>query len=133
AKQELETKNQELQERATRDPLTKLYNRAFFAEALSAAIGAASRSAGLLAVVFSDIDHFKRINDTYGHQFGDQVLATVSRIHTEALRRSDIVARYGGEEFVVLVHQPSEKGLEKLAGRLREAVETQEFLVERKR
>jgi diguanylate cyclase (GGDEF)-like protein len=132
-KQELATKNQELQERATRDALTNLYNRAFFAEALNAAIGGASRSAGLLAVLFSDIDHFKRINDTYGHQFGDQVLCAVSRIHTEALRRSDVVARYGGEEFVVLVHQPSEKGLEKLAGRLREAVEGYEFFFEGKR
>jgi diguanylate cyclase (GGDEF)-like protein len=130
ANQALESKNQELQERATRDPLTQLYNRAFFAEALNAAIGGASRSAGLLAVLFSDIDHFKRLNDSYGHQFGDAVLATVARIHTEALRRSDVVARYGGEEFVVLVHQPNEKGLEKLAGRLREAVEKHEFLFE---
>jgi two-component system, cell cycle response regulator len=130
AKLELESKNQELQERATRDPLTKLYNRAFFAEALNAAIGAASRSAGPLAVLFSDIDHFKRINDTYGHQFGDEVLTAVAHIHIEALRRSDVVARYGGEEFVVLVHQPSEKGLEKLAGRLREAVEGHQFQFE---
>jgi diguanylate cyclase (GGDEF)-like protein len=128
AKQELETKNLELQERVIRDPLTRLYNRAFFAEALNAAISGASRSAGLLAVLFSDIDRFKRLNDKYGHQFGDAVLATVARIHTEALRRSDVVARYGGEEFVVLVHQPSEKGLQKLAGRLREAVEQHEFL-----
>jgi len=132
-KQQLESKNQELQERATRDPLTKLYNRAFFAEALNAAINGASRSAGLLAVLFSDIDHFKRLNDSYGHQFGDEVLGGVARIHTEALRRSDVVARYGGEEFVVLVHQPSEKGLEKLAGRLREAVEKHEFVFDGKR
>jgi diguanylate cyclase (GGDEF)-like protein len=132
AKQELEFKNQELQERATRDPLTKLYNRAFFAEALNAAIGGAARSAGLMAVLFSDIDHFKRLNDNYGHQFGDEVLSAVARIHTEALRRSDVVARYGGEEFVVLVHQPSEKGLEKLAGRLREAIEKYEFRFEGK-
>jgi diguanylate cyclase (GGDEF)-like protein len=133
AKQQLETKNQELQERATRDPLTRLYNRAFFAEALNAAISGACRSAGQIAVLFSDIDHFKRLNDSYGHQFGDTVLSTVARIHCEALRRSDIVARYGGEEFVVLVHQPSEKGLEKLAGRLREAVEGHEFLFEGQR
>jgi diguanylate cyclase (GGDEF)-like protein len=133
AKQQLETKNQELQERATRDPLTRLYNRAFFAEALNAAISGASRTAGLLAVLFSDIDHFKRLNDNYGHPFGDTVLSTVARIHAEALRRSDIVARYGGEEFVVLVHQPNEKGLEKLAGRLREAVEGHEFFFESQR
>ena len=133
ANQELETKNQELQERAIRDPLTTLYNRAFFAEALNAAIGAASRSAGLLAVLFSDIDLFKRLNDNYGHQFGDEVLCKVARIHIDALRRSDVVARYGGEEFVVLVHQPNEKGLEKLAERLRQAVEGHEFSFERTR
>jgi two-component system, cell cycle response regulator len=127
ANQQLESKNQELQERAIRDPLTTLYNRAFFAEALNAAIGAASRSAGLLAVLFSDIDLFKRLNDNYGHQFGDEVLCKVARIHIDALRRSDVVARYGGEEFVVLVHQPNEKGLEKLAERLRQAVEGHEF------
>jgi two-component system, cell cycle response regulator len=130
ANHELESKNQELQERAIRDPLTKLYNRAFFAEALNAAIGAASRSAGLLAVLFSDIDHFKRLNDTYGHQFGDEVLSKVAQIHADALRRSDVVARYGGEEFVVLVHQPNEKGLERLAERLREAVQGHEFVFE---
>jgi diguanylate cyclase (GGDEF)-like protein len=133
ANQKLESKNQELQERAIRDPLTKLYNRAFFAEALNAAIGAASRSAGLIAVLFSDIDLFKRLNDNYGHQFGDEVLCKVAGIHTDALRRSDVVARYGGEEFVVLVHQPNEKGLEKLAERLRAAVEAHEFLFEGKR
>jgi two-component system, cell cycle response regulator len=133
ANQELESKNLELQERATRDPLTKLYNRAFFAEALNAAIAGASRSAGLLAVLFSDIDHFKRLNDNYGHQFGDQVLCAVAGIHTDAMRKSDVVARYGGEEFVVLVHQPSEKGLEKVAGRLREAVEGHEFVFEGQR
>jgi diguanylate cyclase (GGDEF)-like protein len=127
AKQELESKNQELTERATRDGLTQLYNRAFFAEALNAAIAASSRSAGMLAVLFSDIDHFKKINDTYGHQFGDEVLSGVAHMHIEALRRSDVVARYGGEEFVVLLHQPSEKGLAKLAERLREAVESHRF------
>jgi diguanylate cyclase (GGDEF)-like protein len=127
AKQELESKNQELRERATRDALTQLYNRTFFAEALNAAIAAASRSAGMLAVLFSDIDLFKKINDSYGHQFGDEVLCRVARIHIEALRRSDVVARYGGEEFVVLLHQPSEKGLAKLAARLREAVESHKF------
>jgi two-component system cell cycle response regulator len=133
ANQELESKNQELQELATRDPLTRLYNRAFFGEALNAAIAAASRSAGMIAVLYSDIDHFKRLNDDFGHHFGDDVLTAVAHIHSEALRASDVVARYGGEEFVVLVYQPSEKGVQKLAGRLREAVEQHEFLFEGKR
>ncbi len=64
----------ELAERATRDALTGLYNRTFFAESLNAAINAASRSAAPIGVVFCDIDHFKQLNDTYGHPFGDEVL-----------------------------------------------------------
>jgi diguanylate cyclase (GGDEF)-like protein len=84
-------------------------------------------------VVFSDIDHFKKLNDTYGHQFGDEVLRSVGQIYNEVLRKSDVVARYGGEEFVVLVHQPTEKGLEKLSERLRRAVESGVFWFEGKR
>jgi diguanylate cyclase (GGDEF)-like protein len=133
ANHQLESRNLELQERATRDSLTGLYNRTFFAEALEAAIRAASRSATPIGVVFSDIDHFKRLNDTYGHPFGDEVLRAVSRIYSETLRKSDVVARYGGEEFVVLVHQPTEKGLEKLSERLRQSVESAAFWFEGKR
>jgi diguanylate cyclase (GGDEF)-like protein len=133
ANHDLESKNHELEERATRDALTGLYNRTFFAEALNAAILAASRTAGPIGVVFSDIDHFKKLNDTYGHQFGDEVLRAVGQIYNEVLRKSDVVARYGGEEFVVLVHQPTEKGLEKLSERLRRAVESGVFWFEGKR
>jgi diguanylate cyclase (GGDEF)-like protein len=133
ANHDLESKNHELEERATRDALTGLYNRTFFAEALNAAILAASRTAGPIGVVFSDIDHFKKLNDTYGHQFGDEVLRSVGQIYNEVLRKSDVVARYGGEEFVVLVHQPTEKGLEKLSERLRRAVESGVFWFEGKR
>jgi diguanylate cyclase (GGDEF)-like protein len=128
ARQELESRNIELQERAIRDALTGLYNRTFFAEALNTAIGAASRSAIMIGVVFSDIDHFKKLNDTCGHQFGDEVLRGVANIHRDALRKSDIVARYGGEEFVALVQQPTEKGMEKLAERLRKSVESTAFV-----
>jgi two-component system, cell cycle response regulator len=133
ANQELETKNHQLEERATRDALTGLYNRTFFADALTAAINAASRMASPLGVVFCDIDHFKVLNDTYGHQFGDEVLRQVGEIFNEVLRKSDVVARYGGEEFVVLVHQPTEKGLEKLGERLRTAIESGSFWFEGKR
>jgi diguanylate cyclase (GGDEF)-like protein len=133
ANHELESKNHELQERATRDALTGLHNRTFFAEALNAAINAASRTAGAIGLVFSDIDHFKRLNDTYGHQFGDEVLRLVGSIYNDVVRKSDVVARYGGEEFVVLVHQPTEKGLEKLSERLRLAIESGAFWFEGKR
>ncbi len=124
ANHELETKNHELEERATRDALTGLYNRTYFADALNAAIIASARAASPIGVVFCDIDHFKILNDTYGHQFGDDVLRHVAQIFYEVLRKSDVIARYGGEEFVVLVHQPTEKGLEKLSERLRQAIES---------
>ena len=133
ANHELETKNHELEERATRDALTGLYNRTYFAEALNAAITASARAASPIGVVFCDIDHFKILNDTYGHQFGDDVLRHVAQIFYEVLRKSDVIARYGGEEFVVLVHQPTEKGLEKLSERLRQAVESGAFWFEGKR
>jgi len=133
ANHQLESKNHELQERATRDALTGLYNRTFFAEALEAAIDASSRSATPIGVVFSDIDSFKKLNDTYGHPFGDEVLRSVSRNLQETLRKSDIVARYGGEEFVVLVHHPTEKGLEKLSERLRQSIESAAFWFDGKR
>jgi two-component system, cell cycle response regulator len=131
--QQLESKNHELEERATRDALTGLYNRTFFAEALNAAISAASRNAAPVGVVFCDIDHFKILNDTYGHAFGDEVLRSVGQIFNEVLRKTDVVARYGGEEFVILVHQPTEKGLEKLSERLRLAIETGPFWFEGQR
>jgi two-component system, cell cycle response regulator len=133
ANHELESKNHELAERVTRDSLTGLYNRAFFAESLAASISAASRSAAPIGVVFCDIDHFKNLNDTYGHPFGDEVLRSVGQIFSEVLRKSDVVARYGGEEFVVLAHQPTEKGLEKLSERLRRAIEGAAFWFDGKR
>jgi two-component system, cell cycle response regulator len=132
ANHELESRNQQLAERVTRDGLTGLYNRAFFAESLTSAINAASRSAAPIGIVFCDIDHFKQLNDTYGHPFGDEVLRSVAQIFSEVLRKSDVVARYGGEEFVVLVHQPTEKGLEKLSERLRRAIEAAPFWFEGK-
>ena len=91
----------ELFERTVRDPLTGLYNRAFFTEQLGPlAERGAARGLGL-AVLMLDIDHFKRINDTYGHDVGDTVLCEVGRVLREAARSEDLVARYGGEEFVL--------------------------------
>jgi len=121
-KQQLETRNRELQQRALHDPLTGVYNRTFFDESLQREVNRCQREAAPIAVLFVDIDHFKSINDTHGHAAGDQVLRHVAQVLQETIRTSDILARYGGEEFVVLVHQPAEKGLQRLAERLRQAV-----------
>jgi two-component system cell cycle response regulator len=90
----------DLFERTVRDPLTTLYNRAFFVEQLGAL---AERAAGLglgLAVLMLDVDHFKRVNDSFGHDVGDQVLCEVAHVLRDSTRTEDLVARYGGEEFV---------------------------------
>jgi diguanylate cyclase (GGDEF)-like protein len=91
----------ELFERSVRDPLTGLYNRAYFLEQLGATAEAgAARGLGL-AVLMLDVDHFKRVNDTYGHDSGDAVLREVAQVLRECTRSEDLVARYGGEEFIL--------------------------------
>ena len=90
----------ELFERTVRDPLTGLYNRAFFQDRIGElAERAEARGLGL-AVLMLDVDHFKRVNDTHGHDAGDAVLREVGAVLREATRAEDLVARYGGEEFV---------------------------------
>lgn len=121
----LETQNRELQKQALYDPLTGLYNRNFFDESLEREVARGQRLATPVAVIFADIDHFKKFNDTYGHQFGDVVLQRVAKAFQATLRNSDVLARYGGEEFVVLVGQPTEKGVERLAERIRERIQAE--------
>ncbi len=118
----LQDQNRELQKQILHDPLTGIYNRNFFDESLEREISRGQRLAVPVAVIFADIDHFKRFNDTYGHQFGDYVLQRVTKAFQSTLRTSDVLARYGGEEFVVLVGQPTEKGVERLAERIRESI-----------
>ena len=92
---------QEMFERTVRDPLTGLYNRAYFLNQFGPlADRGALRGLGT-AVLMLDIDHFKRINDNYGHEVGDAVLREVAGVLRQATRADDLVARYGGEEFVV--------------------------------
>jgi len=94
---------QRLQEMSTRDRLTGLYNRLHFERALEAEIARAMRYDRPLALAILDVDHFKAINDDYGHATGDRVLRTLSARLINSLRRTDVVARHGGEEFVVLM------------------------------
>ncbi|QDT39005.1 sensor domain-containing diguanylate cyclase [Stratiformator vulcanicus] len=126
----LESKNKELTQQAIRDPLTKLYNRAFFDESLQRELDRCARAAATIGVMFTDIDKFKVLNDTYGHQFGDQVLKQAAGLLGGSIRKSDVLARYGGEEFVVLVAAPTEKGIAKVAERIRAAMEAAKFVFE---
>lgn len=125
--------NQQLQKQAIRDPLTKIYNRNFFEDALAREVHRCQRTADPIAVIFSDIDHFKKLNDTYGHPFGDQVLKQIAEVFQSALRTSDVLARYGGEEFVIMAVQATEKGLCKVVERIRSSVENHEIFFEGKR
>ena len=119
-------RTEELHHLALHDPLTGLANRALFAERLREAVSPdrASGTRGATAVVFIDLDNFKSVNDTFGHQAGDEVLrATAARIR-DCLRPSDTAARLGGDEFAVLLPDlPETSRAMAVAQRIREAVE----------
>ncbi len=100
---EVERLQAELREQALRDPLTGLYNRRYLSETMEREIERARRENEPLSVMVSDIDHFKRINDTYGHTIGDRFLMEIARLMKRHTRASDIVCRYGGEEFLLVL------------------------------
>ena len=93
----------QLAEQAVRDPLTALYNRRYLDETLDREVARARREGNPLSVVMLDVDHFKNLNDSYGHQAGDQVLKALADLLREDTRAEDVPCRYGGEEFLVLL------------------------------
>ncbi|MGC4117319.1 MAG: GGDEF domain-containing protein [Myxococcales bacterium] len=123
--EEAMTKN--LYESATRDGLTHIYNKKYFTDTLKKEFAYCLRHRVPLSLMIMDIDHFKRINDTYGHQAGDYVLGRLSGKINDAIRAEDLFARYGGEEFVVLLREAPEDKSFILAERLRRLVETTDF------
>lgn len=92
-----------LQELATHDPLTGIYNRRYLDATLPRELARAQRNAQPLAVIMLDLDHFKRVNDQYGHAAGDEVLKTLACLLKTGARESDLICRYGGEEFVAIM------------------------------
>jgi len=108
---------------AHRDPLTGLYNHRVFVETLQRELSRSQRSGVTVGLLFADLDHFKGVNDQYGHLVGDEVLKEFARRARDVARRSDLVARYGGEEFTVLAPEADPAGLYLLAERLRLAME----------
>lgn len=101
--QELQYANQKLQQMAITDPLTNCYNRRYLIEQMEEKVPICVRSRQPFGIVLFDIDHFKQINDNYGHIVGDEVLCYVSDIVRKQLHHSDLLARYGGEEFVLFM------------------------------
>ena len=109
-----------LKTQATRDPLTSLYNRRYFEEEVNRRIRTQPDSK--FCVFMIDADHFKNVNDTYGHKVGDKVLMALASTAQQALRDKDIVARYGGEEFVVYLAESNSEEAKSVADRLRESI-----------
>ena len=116
--------HEQVQRQAVTDELTGLYNHRRFQEALDAEIGRARRFDQPVGLVMLDLDNFKRINDTRGHQQGDQVLRDVAGLLREFSREIDAPARYGGEELALVLPQTDLEGAFQLAERLREGIET---------
>ena len=113
----------ELNKMATIDPLTEINNRRTFMHVGEEMFAYAKRYQKVFSVILMDIDFFKKINDTYGHQVGDKVLKAVAKLLKEQLRESDILARYGGEEFIVLVPETDINAALLIAENIRHAVE----------
>jgi diguanylate cyclase (GGDEF)-like protein len=123
----LEERSKEFENRANYDPLTKVYNRRRFLELLERGMKNALHRNIDLSVIFFDIDHFKKINDTYGHNTGDEVLKGLSSLVSAAIRHSDIFARWGGEEFLLLLESTSLENAARAAEKIRKTIMEHEF------
>ncbi len=119
--------NARLEQLAQTDPLTQLLNRRALTERITAEMERALRYDASLALLLLDLDHFKAVNDTYGHLVGDDVLRDVAALLTRTLRASDLAARYGGEEFVIVCPETSASEAEVVAERVRAAVAQTRF------
>ena len=118
---------------AITDALTRIMNRRGITVALLDAMAQSERYSAPLCVAMADIDHFKPINDTYGHQTGDRVLTEIAGIFSDTLRMPDKVGRYGGEEFLIILPHTTLAGGRKIAERLRAAVSRWQFGIDGKK
>ena len=123
----------QLHRSSTRDALTGVYNRQHFTERLAAETAYAIRHHASVGVVMLDIDHFKQINDTYGHLVGDGVLCHVAATMGQRMRTEDVFARYGGEEFIALLRGAELRAAHQMAERMRVAISTQPAFVQEQR
>ena len=122
----------QMSESALRDGLTKTFNKRYLSERLESEFNYATRHGTSLALLFLDIDHFKKINDAYGHPAGDFVLAELSKLVADTLRPEDILARYGGEEFAIISRGAQVAEGHAIAERLRRLVEKHPFVFEKR-
>lgn len=124
--------NVKLQHEAITDPLTQLYNRRYFQEYGNLQFNRCRKDNLSLSLIAIDIDHFKSINDTYGHEYGDKVLIDVSQITKSNLRDGDILARVGGEEFTIILPESSIKRTFEIAERIRHSIDDNVFIMDQK-
>ena len=118
-----ESFQQQMYDAALRDPLTQIYNRRHFDEQFDAEFAYAVRHLVPLSLIMMDLDHFKQVNDSYGHPVGDTVLRAVAQILIKSTRKEDLFARYGGEEFALLCRDTSNLKAFSVANRIRQNVE----------
>jgi diguanylate cyclase (GGDEF)-like protein len=119
---------QKMTELVITDDLTKLFNTRYLNRTIEIEIQRSSRYSSSVSLIFMDIDHFKRINDRYGHLVGSKVLVEMGQLLLKSLRTIDIVARYGGDEFVIVLPQTPPKAATQIAERMRRAIELNSFL-----
>lgn len=124
---EITALQQKVREQAIRDPLTGLYNRRYLDEFLPGAFSRAQRENACIAFVLIDLDHFKRINDTYGHAAGDAALVHAATLFRESIRSGDLACRYGGEEFLLVLFGVCVEEAMQRAEALRQALEALDF------
>jgi diguanylate cyclase (GGDEF)-like protein len=121
------TNHERLKRVGLTDSLTGVNNRRFFDQRLQEEVARALRTTEPLACLFMDVDHFKRVNDDYGHQVGDRVLHVVAGLIREQLRSSDVLGRYGGEEFSALLVNASGESAMEIAERIRAVIAAHPF------
>ncbi len=111
-----------LKTQASTDKLTELYNRSYLDPFLDNEIAAANKHNRKVSMIMVDMDHFKDINDTYGHTLGDHVLTIFAQVVLKCIRKSDIIARYGGDEFIVVLPSTDTETAQSIAERIRHEV-----------
>lgn len=131
AKKDLEDTNDQLRANEAKlselmltDWLTGVANRRHLDERLKSELDRVKRYGGALSIIMTDLDHFKRVNDTYGHGKGDEVINLFTDIMVDTVRSADFVSRFGGEEFLLMLPETTREGAEQLAGRIRALIES---------
>lgn len=123
SKLELEAVNTQLEKLSRTDRLTDLNNRGFWEECLAGEFRRSQRTGGPSSLIMFDIDHFKKVNDTHGHQAGDEVIRKTADMIRKCIRTTDVAGRYGGEEFGIILIETDADGAIYLAERLRTSIE----------